>query len=64
MSRALGPSIWNREDLAMSYDPRWLLEQCMDDVQHPNVSTFQLLVLVQTRSVLARLEAQLSTDER
>ncbi|HEX9871662.1 MAG TPA: hypothetical protein VGC99_24290 [Candidatus Tectomicrobia bacterium] len=48
----------------MSRDPRRLLEQYIDDVQHPDVSAFELLDLLQTRSVLATLEAQLSTDER
>jgi hypothetical protein len=45
-------------------DPRRLLEQYIADVQHPDVSAFELLDLLQTRSVLATLEAQLSTDER
>jgi hypothetical protein len=45
-------------------EPRRLLEQYIGDVQHPDVSAFELLDLLQTRSVLATLEAQISPDER
>ena len=48
----------------MNDDPRRLLEQYIVDVQHPDVSAFELLDLLQTRSALATLEAQLSTEER
>lgn len=48
----------------MSQDPRRLLEQYIEDVHHPDVSAFELLDLLHTRSVIATLEAQLSTDER
>ena len=48
----------------MNQDPRRLLEQYSEDVHHPDVSAFELLDLLHSRSMLATLEAQLSTDER
>ena len=48
----------------MNQDPHILLEQYVEDVHHPEVSGFELLDLLHTRSVLATLEAELSTDER
>lgn len=48
----------------MSRDPHILLEQYVEDVRHPEVSGFELLDLLHTRSALATLEVELSHDER
>ena len=48
----------------MSQDPHSLLAEYVEDVGHPEVSGFELLDLLHTRSALATLEAALSADER
>lgn len=48
----------------MRQDPHILLEQYVEDVRHPDVSGFELLDLLHTRSALATLEAELSPGER
>lgn len=48
----------------MSQDPHHLLEQYVEDVGHPEVSAFELLDLLHTRSVLAMVEAKFSAAER
>lgn len=47
----------------MSQDPHRLLEAYVEDVRHPEVSAFELLDLLQTRSTLAAREADLSSEE-
>ena len=48
----------------MSRDPHILLEQYVEDVCHPEVSGFELLDLLSTRSALAEGEASLSSAQR
>lgn len=48
----------------MTHDPHALLKQYIEDVHHPNVSGFELLELLSTRSALVEGEASLSSTER
>jgi hypothetical protein len=48
----------------MIQDPRLLLKQYVEDVRHPDVSGFELLDLLSTRSALVAGEMHLSATER
>lgn len=48
----------------MTHDPHFLLKQYVEDVRHPQVSGFELLDLLSTRSALVQGEAHLSPTER
>ena len=48
----------------MTQDPRFLLKQYVEDVRHPEVSGFELLDLLSTRSALVEGEMHLSSTER
>lgn len=48
----------------MSQEAGILLEQYVEDVRHPEVSGFELLDLLSTRSALAEREASLSPAQR
>lgn len=48
----------------MSQDPHILREQYVEDVYHPEVSGFELLDLLSTRSALVEGEARLSPAQR
>lgn len=48
----------------MTHDPHSLLKQYVEDVRHPQVSGFELLDLLSTRSALVQGEAHLSPTER
>jgi len=48
----------------MTQDPHSLLKQYVEDVRHPEVSGFELLDLLSTRSALVEQEARMSPTER
>jgi len=48
----------------MTQDPHFLLKQYVEDVRHPQVSGFELLDLLSTRSALVEGEVHLSSTER
>lgn len=48
----------------MNRDPHVLLEQYIEDVDHPEVSGFELLDVLSTRSALAERETSLSSAQR
>lgn len=48
----------------MTHNPHSLLKQYIEDVRHPEVSGFELLELLSTRSALVQGEASLSPTER
>lgn len=48
----------------MTQEVRILLEQYAEDVRHPEVSGFELLDVLSTRSALAEREASLSSAQR